>query len=223
MFYRWGSERYSNVPMLTEQVNSLCRILKSRSNCFIFSLLRHKSLLLLNHSQQLKNKFWYSSILKIIPIFDSSFPFSYRLILHFLEELSTHSVYSLAFFSLSSASVVQLEVFLSRSSDTPRKFHRHFFSSHLDASVQLTPPAWVVSLFSFDGLFSTCPVNWSFCNLVLGPLLFLWTRSLSDLILYPGIKYHLCVHDFWIYSSNPDLSSDFLSSMFNYYIVDISF
>lgn len=134
------------MPMLTEQVNSLCRILKSRSNCFIFSLLHHKSLLLLNHSQQLKNKFWYSSILKIIPIFDSSFPFSYLLILHFLEELATHSIYSLAFFSLSSASVIQLEAFLLRSSDTSRKLHRHFFSSYLDASVQLTPPSYFFCL-----------------------------------------------------------------------------
>lgn len=165
------------MPVLTEQVNGLSRILKSGSNCFIFSLLHHKSLPLLNHSQQLENKLWYSSILKIIPIFDSSFPFNYCLILHSLEELSTHSIYSLALFSLSSASVIQRELFLSRSPETSRKFSRNFFSSHLEASVPLAPPSCLfclgVALFSFDGLFSTHPVNWCFCNLVLCPLLFL--------------------------------------------------
>ena len=126
----------------------------------------------------LKTKVWYSYILKWIPIFGSSFPFSYCVIHHLLEELSTHfnsflsPPCSVCCFCHSTGAFLTRVVW---------NLHiiqhsRHFFSSYLDVSEQLTPLSCLFSLgvllFFLDGLFSTHPLNQCFCNWVLGPLLF---------------------------------------------------
>lgn len=148
--------------MLTSVVSSISGLLIHSSDLTVSSsFCCVVSQPLWNHSQQLKNKFWYSSILKTILIFDSSFPFNYCLILHFLEELPTHFNLLLNPLQFVFCFVIQLELFLPKSSKTSMLLNSVGVSfSYLDACRYSPPhpPACSVWLVFFSSLISSLPI-----------------------------------------------------------------